>query len=104
VDGLAATSPYSLRGGLLSVAQVISYEIAMGIAFVPVFLYAGSLNTTQIVAAQAHGSQFHLFGAILHWPSWFAILLLPSFLIYVITMVDETNLLPFDLPHAEGEL
>src|SRR5215472_11488467 len=102
--GWASTSPYSLLGGLRSSAQVISYEIAMGIAFVPVFLYAGSLNTSQIVAAQAHGSEFHLFGAILHWPSWFAILLLPSFLIYVITMVGETNRLPFDLPEGEGEL
>jgi NADH-quinone oxidoreductase subunit H len=102
--GWASTSPYSLLGGLRSSAQVISYEIAMGISFVPVFLYAGSLNTTQIVAAQAHGSRFHLFGAVLHYPSWFAILLLPSFVIYVITMVGETNRLPFDLPEGEGEL
>jgi NADH-quinone oxidoreductase subunit H len=102
--GWSSTSPYSLLGGLRSSAQVISYEIAMGIAFVPVFLYAGSLNTSQIVAAQAHGSSFHLFGAVLHYPSWFAILLLPSFAIYVITMVGETNRLPFDLPEGEGEL
>jgi NADH-quinone oxidoreductase subunit H len=102
--GWSSTSPYSLLGGLRSSAQVISYEIAMGIAFVPVFLYAGSLNTSQIVAAQAHGSSFHLFGAVLHYPSWFAILLLPSFVIYVITMVGETNRLPFDLPEGEGEL
>jgi NADH-quinone oxidoreductase subunit H len=102
--GWSSTSPYSLLGGLRSSAQVISYEIAMGIAFVPVFLYAGSLNTTQIVAAQAHGASFHLFGAVLHYPSWFAILLLPSFAIYVITMVGETNRLPFDLPEGEGEL
>jgi NADH-quinone oxidoreductase subunit H len=102
--GWASTSPYSLLGGLRSSAQVISYEIAMGLSFVPVFLYAGSLNTAQIVAAQAHGSEFHLFGAALHYPSWFAILLLPSFVIYVITMVGETNRLPFDLPEGEGEL
>ncbi len=76
----------------------------MGLSFVPVFLYAGSLSTSQIVAAQIHGPEFHLFGAILHWPSWFAILLLPSFLIYLITMVGETNRLPFDLPEGEGEL
>ena len=102
--GWSSSSPYSLLGGLRSSAQVISYEIAMGISFVPVFLYAGSLSTSQIVAAQAHGSTFHLFGAVLHYPSWFAILLLPSFVIYVITMVGETNRLPFDLPEGEGEL
>jgi NADH-quinone oxidoreductase subunit H len=102
--GWSAQSPYSLLGGLRSSAQVISYEIAMGLAFVPVFLYARSLSTSQIVAAQIHGPEFHLFGAILHWPSWFAILLLPSFLIYIVTMVGETNRLPFDLPEGEGEI
>jgi NADH-quinone oxidoreductase subunit H len=102
--GWSSTSPYSLLGGLRSSAQVISYEIAMGLSFVPVFLYAGSLSTAQIVAAQANGSPFHLFGATLHTPSWFAVLLAPSFLIYMITMVGETNRLPFDLPEGEGEL
>ncbi len=99
--GWSASSPYSLLGGLRSSAQVISYEIAMGLSFVPVFLYAGSLSTTAIVAAQAHGNEF---GPGLHYPSWFAVLLLPSFLIYLITMVGETNRLPFDLPEGEGEL
>ncbi len=102
--GWSSSSPYSLLGGLRSSAQVISYEIAMGIAFVPVFLYAGSLSTSQIVAAQAHGAPFHLFGAVLHYPSWFAVLLPFSFVIYAITMVGETNRLPFDLPEGEGEL
>ncbi len=102
--GWSSTSPYSLLGGLRSSAQVISYEIAMGLSFVPVFLYAGSLSTAQIVHAQASGGTFHLFGAVLHYPSWFAILLLPSFVIYLITMVGETNRLPFDLPEGEGEL
>jgi NADH-quinone oxidoreductase subunit H len=102
--GWASASPYSLLGGLRSSAQVISYEIAMGLSFVPVFLYAGSLSTSAIVAAQAHGGVFHLGGAALHYPSWFAILLLPSFVIYLITMVGETNRLPFDLPEGEGEL
>jgi len=102
--GWSSASPYSLLGGLRSSAQVISYEIAMGLAFVPVFLYAGSLSTSQIVAAQVNGAPFHLFGVILHWPSWFAILLFPSFVIYLITMVGETNRLPFDLPEGEGEL
>jgi NADH-quinone oxidoreductase subunit H len=102
--GWASASPYSLLGGLRSSAQVISYEIAMGLSFVPVFLYAGSLSTSQIVAAQAHGGTFHLGGVVLHYPSWYAILLLPSFVIYLITMVGETNRLPFDLPEGEGEL
>ncbi len=102
--GWASASPYSLLGGLRSSAQVISYEIAMALSFVAVFLYAGSLSTTAIVTAQAHGAPFHLFGLTLHYPSWFAVLLLPSFLIYLITMVGETNRLPFDLPEGEGEI
>ncbi len=102
--GWSASSPYALLGGIRSSAQVISYEIAMGLAFVPVFLYSGSLSTTAIVAAQAHGTEFHWLGAGLHYPSWFAVLLLPSFLIYLVTMVGETNRLPFDLPEGEGEL
>ena len=102
--GWSASSPYSLLGGLRSSAQVISYEIAMGLSFVPVFLYAGSLSTTAIVSAQAHGTEFHWFGVGLHYPSWFAVLLLPSFLIYLVTMVGETNRLPFDLPEGEGEI
>ena len=102
--GWSANSPYSLLGGLRSSAQVISYEIAMGLSFVPVFLYAGSLSTSQIVAAQIHGPEFHFFGYIWHWPSWYAILLLPSFVIYLVTMVGETNRIPFDLPEGEGEL
>ena len=102
--GWSSTSPYPLLGGLRSSAQVISYEIAMGLAFVPVFLYSGSLSTSAIVSAQAHGTEFHWFGAGLHYPSWFAVLLLPSFVIYLITMVGETNRLPFDLPEGEGEL
>jgi len=102
--GWSSGSPYSLLGGLRSSAQVISYEIAMALSFVAVFLYAGSLTTTAIVTAQAHGAPFHLFGVTLHFPSWFAVLLFPSFLIYLITMVGETNRLPFDLPEGEGEL
>jgi NADH-quinone oxidoreductase subunit H len=102
--GWSSGSPYSLLGALRSSAQVISYEIAMALSFVAVFLYAGSLTTTQIVTAQAHGAPFHLFGVTLHAPSWFAVLLIPSFVIYLITMVGETNRLPFDLPEGEGEL
>jgi NADH-quinone oxidoreductase subunit H len=88
--GWASGSPYSLLGALRSAAQVISYEIAMGLAFVAVFLYAGSLSTTAIVSAQQH--------------FWYVWLLPVSFLIYLVTMVGETNRLPFDLPEGEGEL
>jgi len=102
--GWASASPYSLLGGLRSSAQVVSYEIAMGLSFVAVFLYAGSLSTSAIVQAQAHGNEFHVGGATLHYPSWYAVLLFPSFFIYLITMVGETNRLPFDLPEGEGEL
>ena len=102
--GWSSSSPYSLLGGLRSSAQVISYEIAMALSLVAVFLYAGSLSTTAIVSAQATGGTFHLFGVIWHYPSWFAILLIPSFVIYLTTMVGETNRLPFDLPEGEGEI
>jgi NADH-quinone oxidoreductase subunit H len=88
--GWSSGSTYPLLGGLRSTAQVISYEIAMGLSFVAVFIYAGSMSTSQIVLAQQ--------------PIWFAVILLPSFLIYVTSMVGETNRAPFDLPEAEGEL
>jgi NADH-quinone oxidoreductase subunit H len=104
LSGWSAASPYALLGGIRSSAQVISYEIAMALSFVPVFLYSGSLSTTAIVSAQAHGTEFHWFGAGLHYPSWFAVLLLPSFIIYLVTMVGETNRLPFDLPEGDAEL
>jgi NADH-quinone oxidoreductase subunit H len=102
--GWASGSPYPLLGALRSSAQVISYEIAMGLSFVAVFLYTGSLSTTAIVSSQAHGTSFHLFGAVLHAPSWYGVVLFPSFVIYLITMVGETNRLPFDLPEGEGEI
>ena len=90
LGGWASGSVYPLLGGLRSAAQVISYEIAMGLSFVAVFLYTGSLSTSQIVAEQ--GSR------------WFFWVLPVSFLIYGISMVGETNRAPFDLPEAEGEL
>ncbi len=90
LGGWSSGSTYSLLGGLRSSAQMISYEVAMGLALVAVFLYAGSLSTSQIVTAQSR--------------LWFAIILLPSFVIYLISMVGETNRAPFDLPEAEGEL
>ena len=89
--GWSSGSTYPLLGGLRSAAQVISYEIAMGLALVPVFLQAGSLSTSEIVESQHHNL-------------WYALALPPSFIIYLISMVGETNRAPFDLPEAEGEL
>ena len=88
--GWASGSTYPLLGGLRSSAQVISYEIAMSLTFAAVFLYAGTMSTSGIVAAQDR--------------VWYVFPLLPSFLIYVTSMVGETNRAPFDLPEAEGEL
>ncbi len=88
--GWSSGSTYPLLGGLRSSAQVISYEIAMGLSFVGVFIYAGSMSTGDIIAAQST------------W--WNVVVLFPSFAIYVISMVGETNRAPFDLAEAEGEL
>ncbi|MEP6697493.1 MAG: NADH-quinone oxidoreductase subunit NuoH [Pseudonocardiales bacterium] len=102
--GWASGSTYPLLGALRSAAQMVSYEVAMGLSIVPVFLTAGSLSTSEIVAAQASGSTVTWFGATLHLPSWYAIMLAPSFVIYFISAVGETNRAPFDLPEAESEL
>ena len=89
--GWSSGSTYPLLGGLRSSAQVISYEVAMGLSLVAVFIYAGSMSTADIVGSQ-------------HQHLWNAIVLFPSFVIYVISMVGETNRAPFDLAEAEGEL
>ena len=101
--GWASNSPYSLLGALRSSAQMISYEIAMGLSLVAVFLYAGSMSTSEIVEVQR--APLLPFG----WdawgmPNWLFVSLIPSFVIYVISMVGETNRAPFDLPEAESEL
>ncbi|MBV8862022.1 MAG: NADH-quinone oxidoreductase subunit NuoH, partial [Mycobacterium sp.] len=88
--GWSSGSTYPLLGGVRSTAQVISYEVAMGLSFATVFLYAGTMSTSQIVSAQDR--------------VWYVFLLLPSFLVYLVSMVGETNRAPFDLPEAEGEL
>lgn len=102
LGGWSSGSTYSLLGGLRSSAQMISYEVAMGLALVAVFLYAGSMSTSEIVAAQNPGQEYWL--GVIPVPTWYAVILLPSFVIYVIAMVGETNRAPFDLPEAEGEL
>jgi NADH-quinone oxidoreductase subunit H len=88
--GWSSGSIYPLLGGLRSAAQIISYEVSMGLSLVAVFLYSGTLTTSGVVASQ-HGL-------------WFGISLFPSFFIYAVSAVGETNRAPFDLPEAESEL
>ena len=88
--GWSSGSTYPLLGGLRSTAQVISYEIAMGLSLVAIFLYSGSMSTSAIVSAQSS--------------LWYILPAFFSFAVYVITMVGETNRLPFDLAEGEGEL
>ncbi|MFB7377370.1 NADH-quinone oxidoreductase subunit NuoH [Kitasatospora purpeofusca] len=88
--GWSSGSTYPLLGGIRSSAQMISYEIAMGLSFAAVFIYSGSMSTSEIVSSQQ--------------PTWFAVLLPVSFIVYIVAMVGETNRAPFDLPEAEGEL
>ncbi len=90
LGGWSSASTYPLLGSVRSTAQVISYELAMGLSLVSVFVLAGSMSTSQIVSSQVR--------------IWWFLPLLPAFVIYVISMVGETNRLPFDLPEAEGEL
>lgn len=90
LGGWASGSTYPLLGSVRSTAQVISYELAMGLSLVSVFIMAGSMSTSQIVDSQTQ--------------IWWFIPLAPAFVIYVISMIGETNRLPFDLPEAEGEL
>ncbi len=88
--GWSSGSVYPLLGALRSAAQIISYEVSMGLSLVAVFLYSGTLTTSGVVGAQ-HGL-------------WFGISLFPSFAIYAVSAVGETNRAPFDLPEAESEL
>jgi NADH-quinone oxidoreductase subunit H len=90
LSGWASGSTYPLLGGLRSAAQMISYEVAMGLSMVAVFLFADTMSTSGIVASQAH--------------TWHVIPLFVSFAIYAIAVVGETNRAPFDLPEAESEL
>src|SRR3989344_3884476 len=91
--GWAANNKYSLLGGLRSAAQMVSYEVSLGLAVVGIFLMAGSLKLTDIVAYQ--GSN------LFHWN----ILLQPvAFFIFLTALFAETNRLPFDLPEGESEL
>ena len=88
--GWASNSKYAFLGALRSAAQMVSYEIAIGFVIITVLLCVGSLNLTDIVLAQKD--------------LWFAIPLLPMFVIFFISALAETNRAPFDLPEAEAEL
>ena len=93
ISGWASNSKYAFLGGLRSSAQVLSYEIAMGLSLVGVMIMAGSLNLTDIVKAQ----QESLFGI-------YAIPQIVAFVVFTLAAVAETNRTPFDLPEAESEL
>jgi NADH-quinone oxidoreductase subunit H len=101
LGGYASGSTYPLLGGLRSAAQVISYEVAMGLAIVAVFMQDSTMSTSGIVAAQGVGTKINLFGW--HFGIW-NVILVPSVIIYFIAAVGETNRAPFDLPEAESEL
>lgn len=97
LGGWASNSKYSLLGGLRSAAQIISYELNVGLAIVGVLLLAGSLSLVTITEAQSGGFwKWHIFA--LPFPQIFA------FVVFAIAAVAETNRLPFDLPEAESEL
>jgi NADH-quinone oxidoreductase subunit H len=104
LGGWASGSPYPLLGGMRASAQMISYEISMGLSVVSVFLLAGTMSTSEIVNAQAANPEL-IFGSVaVSWPGWYAVILLPTFVIFGVSVVGETNRAPFDLPEAESEL
>ena len=88
--GWASNSKYAFLGALRSAAQMVSYEVSMGLVIITVLLCAGSLNLSQIVEAQRG--------------MWFALPLLPMFVVFFISTLAETNRAPFDLPEGESEL
>ncbi len=88
--GWSSRSTLPLYGSVRSATQMISYELALGLSLVTVFLASGTMSTSGIVEAQAE--------------MWNIITLFPAFCVYIISMFGETNRLPFDLPEAEGEL
>jgi len=90
LGGWSSGSTYPLLGSVRSTAQVISYELAMGLSLVTVFIVSKSMSTSAIVTSQVG--------------HWWIVPLFPAFLIYLVSMVGETNRLPFDLPESEGEL
>jgi NADH-quinone oxidoreductase subunit H len=103
--GYAANSKYPFLGGIRSSAQMISYEISMGLSVIPIFLLAGNLNLSEIIKVQS-GTVSWLPGWT-HLPNWFVFQSPMTFLAFAIFLgaaFAETNRAPFDLPEAEQEL
>lgn len=94
ISGWASNSKYAFLGAIRSSAQMVSYEVSIGLVIITVLLCAGSLNLGDIVKAQS--------GGITHWYVFSG--LLPMFVVFFVSGLAETNRLPFDLPEAEGEL
>jgi NADH-quinone oxidoreductase subunit H len=96
--GYAANSKYPFLGGIRSSAQMISYEIAMGMSVIPVFLLVGNLNLGKVIDYQA--------GYLIPWvlPNWLVFKQPLAFAIFLIAAFAETNRLPFDMPECETEL
>jgi NADH-quinone oxidoreductase subunit H len=89
--GYASNSKYPFLGAIRSTAQMISYEIAMGLSVIPVFLYVGDLNLGQVISYQSNHGWLVLYAPV-------------SFVIFLVAAFAETNRLPFDLPECETEL
>ncbi|MEE8600937.1 NADH-quinone oxidoreductase subunit NuoH [Euzebya tangerina] len=102
--GWSSGSKYPLLGGVRSSAQMISYELAMGLGAAAVFIYTGSLRASDIVAQQAGGLISDSIPVISAIPAWNIVPMFPAFLLFFIAAVAETQRPPFDLPEAEGEL
>ncbi len=103
MGGWASNSKYPFMGSLRSAAQMVSYEVSIGLVIITVLLCAGSLNLTEIVNAQRQGigSSVGLPNSLL---DWYWLPLLPMFVVFFISALAETNRPPFDLPEAESEL
>lgn len=90
IGGWASNSKYAFLGAIRSAAQMISYEVSMGLVLVSILMISGSLNLNRIIQAQEH--------------MWYVLPLFPMWLIFFISSLAETNRAPFDLPEAEAEL
>lgn len=90
ISGWASNSKYAFLGAIRSSAQMISYEVSIGLIIISVLLLAGSLNMNEIILSQKDG--------------WYAIPMFPMFILFLVSGLAETNRLPFDLPEAESEL
>jgi len=100
--GWSSNSKYSLLGSLRASAQMVSYELALGLSLVGVLLLAGSLSLRDIVDSQA--GTWTLGGLNLYLPRWYIFPQFIAFFIYLMAAFAETNRIPFDLPEAETEL